>query len=76
MRTVDRLVTAGRPAGALRHIACMVVIADIELAGRRSLSRHILCLEVALQAEHLIPCNQELLIDGAVGIMASRASFA
>ena len=69
-------MAATGPAGALRHIAGMVVIPNIHLSRHISLTGDILLLlKVALEAEHLIARHQELLVDGTVRIVAGGATL-
>lgn len=70
MGSVDGLVAAGRPAGAAVDEAGVIAPTDQELAGTR------LLLEVALEAQVLIPRPQHLLINGPMRVVAGDATFA
>jgi len=49
---MDGLVASTRPASAPRHVIGMLHVADIKIAARR------LALEMALQAQGLVPLGQ------------------
>ena len=63
-------MAATGPAGALGHPYIVVLIAQIKCSGRG------LLLEVALQAEHLISLGQQLVVDGAMRVVAGHTSLA
>lgn len=66
-------MTAGRPAGADLEHRCMVRVADEDVTGCNSLS---LVLRMASQAQVWIVVHEQLLVDGAVRVMANRATLA
>lgn len=67
---VDGLMTAGTPAGAAGEEGGVVEGADDDAAGGG------LLLEVAFKAEHGIAGGEHLLVDRAMGLVASEAPFA
>ena len=70
LRTVNRFMAAGRPAGALLQPARVIVIANENLAVRR------LLLEMAFQAEIGVALREQFLIHRAMRRMAGDTTFA
>lgn len=69
LRTVDRFVASGRPAGALRQTIGVVGIADENSAAL------LLLLEVTFQAEHGAAFGQHSRVHGAVRRVAADTAF-
>ena len=69
LRTVNRFVAAGRPAGALLQARRVIAVPDENLAVGG------LLLEMALQAESGVALSKQSLVHRAVGRMATDAAF-
>ena len=70
IRSMHRRVAAGAPASSLTQQESMIGVPDIDLP-----SAAVLNLSVTLQAQVRIALDQQLAVNGTVGIMTDGAAF-
>ena len=70
IRSMHRRVAAGAPASSLTQQEGMIGVPDIDLPGAAVLN-----LSMTLQAQVRIALDQQLAVNGTVGIMTDGAAF-